>query len=58
VLHHLREEGARGDWAERANRLVERLGARDLPLRHYSEARLRSPEARAGWAEPDLLPLP
>jgi hypothetical protein len=30
---------------------------RGLPLRHYSRARLFSPEARAGWVEPDLLPL-
>jgi hypothetical protein len=35
-----------------------RLGARDLPLRHYSEARLKSAEARAGWVEPDLRPMP
>jgi hypothetical protein len=57
VVRHLEDEGHQGDWAERANRLVQRWGARDLPLRHYSEARLRSPEARAGWVEPDLLPL-
>ena len=49
---------AAGDWAERANRLVARYGHRELPLRHYTEARLKSPEARAGWVEPDLLPLP
>ena len=28
-----------------------------LPLRHYTRARLFSPEARAGWVEPDLKPL-
>ena len=27
-------------------------------LEHYSRARLMSPEARAGWLPPDLLPLP
>lgn len=58
VTHYLREHGAAGDWAERANRLVQRLGARDLPLRHYSEARLKSAQARAGWVEPDLRALP
>lgn len=58
VAHHVRAEAAPGDWAERANRLYHRLGARDLPLRHYSEARLKSPAARAGWVEPDLRPLP
>jgi hypothetical protein len=52
------QEGREGDWAERANRLVQRYGARDLPLRHYSEERLKSAEARAGWVAPDLLPLP
>ncbi|HET9725341.1 MAG TPA: hypothetical protein VFP28_00400 [Gemmatimonadales bacterium] len=57
VAHHVRIEPA-GDWADRANRLYQRLGARDLPLRHYSEARLKSVEARAGWVEPDLVPMP
>lgn len=52
------EEGRAGDWAERANRLVEQCGARDLPLRYYSESLLRSPEARAGWVEPDLRGMP
>jgi hypothetical protein len=28
-----------------------------LPLSHYTRARLFSPEARAGWVEPDLIPL-
>jgi hypothetical protein len=58
VTHHLHEHDPGADWAERANRLVEHLGARDLPLRHYSAARLKSAEARAGWVEPDLRPLP
>jgi hypothetical protein len=31
---------------------------RGLPLRHYSRDRLMSAEARAGWVEPDLRPLP
>jgi hypothetical protein len=30
---------------------------RDLPLAHYTRERLFSPEARAGWVEPDLKPL-
>jgi len=58
VTHHVRAESARGDWAERANHAYQRLGARDLPLRHYSEARLKSVAARTGWVEPDLRPLP
>jgi hypothetical protein len=58
VTHHVQQQGGAGDWAERANCLVDRLGARDLPLRHYSSARLGSPKARAEWVEPDLIPLP
>jgi hypothetical protein len=58
VGHFVEQEEGGGDWAERANRLVARYGHRELPLRHYSEARLKSAEARAGWVEPDLLALP
>jgi hypothetical protein len=58
ITHYLQEHGAAGDWADRANRLVEHLGSRELPLRHYSEARLTSASARAAWVEPDLLRLP
>jgi len=58
VGRYLEQEGPEGDWAERANRLVERYGERELPLRYYSEARLKSAEARAGWVEPDVRALP
>jgi hypothetical protein len=52
------EAGEAGtDWAARANRLLARYGARDLPLRHYTKDRLMSPEARFGWVEPDLRPI-
>lgn len=37
-----------------ADRLVAELGAKDLPLRHWSRSRLMSVEARRGWVEPDL----
>jgi len=37
-----------------ADRLVAELGAKDLPLRHWSQGRLMSAEARRGWVEPDL----
>ena len=33
-------------------------GRRDWPLRFYSRERLFSKEARLGWVEPDLRPLP
>lgn len=58
VGHFVAQLGREDDWAERANRLLTRYGQRELPLRHYSEGVLKSPEARAGWVEPDLLPLP
>jgi hypothetical protein len=58
VGRFVEQQAGKGDWAERANRLIERCGARELPLRYYSEARLKSAEARAGWVEPDLLSLP
>ena len=44
VGRYVEAEGSTGDWAERANRPIERHGARDLPLRHYSEARLWAAE--------------
>lgn len=34
------------------------LASVDAPLRHYTPERLYSREARAGWLEPDLAPLP
>jgi hypothetical protein len=58
VRHHLEHEVPTGDWAERANRFIARYGSRELPLRHYTEARLKSAEARVGWMEPDVRALP
>jgi hypothetical protein len=52
------EAGETGtDWAARANRLLARYGARDLPLRHYTKDLLMSADARFGWVEPDLRPI-
>jgi hypothetical protein len=52
-------DGAPGDgWEARANRLVERYGARELPRRFYSEPLLASTVAGAAWVEPDLQALP
>ena len=53
----MRSEMRGGDWALRVNRLLQRYGARDLPLRHYTKDRLMSVEARLGWVEPDLVSL-
>ncbi|MFL5304312.1 MAG: hypothetical protein ACJ8F1_03825 [Polyangia bacterium] len=38
--------------------LASPLARRDLLLDCYSRERLMSPEARVGWVEPDLAPLP
>ena len=37
--------------------LASPLAARDMLFTFYSRERLMSPEARAQWVEPDLLPL-
>ena len=39
-----------------ANELVA-AADKSLPLAYYTRERLFSPEARAGWVEPDLKPL-
>jgi hypothetical protein len=45
--------------ADRVNALLEaEEGRRDWPLLFYSPDRLFSVEARLGWIEPDLAPLP
>jgi hypothetical protein len=41
-----------------AELVVDRIGAREYPLRFYSKKRLFSVEARRGWVESDLLPVP
>lgn len=43
---------------ELARELIEQRGDRRLPLRHYSQERLFSVEARLRWVEPDVLALP
>ena len=45
--------------AEKVNGLLRQPeGRRDWPLRFFSRERLLSVEARLGWCEPDLAPLP
>ena len=57
VASEEREVDKRADWVVRVNRLLERYGARDLPLTYYSKDRLTSAEARFGWVEPDRPPI-
>ena len=53
-------EGGRNE-ARALVHLANELAAtadKSLPLEYYTRGRLFSPEARAGWVEPDLKPLP
>jgi hypothetical protein len=54
---HLAEDLGGGEWHERVNRVLERLGARDLLLTYYTRDRLMSPAARAAWVAPDAREL-
>lgn len=58
IVGFVAERGRPGDWGTLAADLLARHGERDHLLRHYSRDRLMSPEARFGWVEPDLEPLP
>ena len=50
---------AHRDAVEKVNGLLlAEEGRRDWPLRFYSAERLFSVEARRGYLEPDLAPLP
>jgi hypothetical protein len=40
------------------NGLIARYGDKDTPFEYYTRERLMSWEARTGWIEPDLKPLP
>jgi hypothetical protein len=60
-IHGVRLALARSDGglAERINALLSGPeGERDWPLGYYSRERLFSVEARLGWVEPDVAPLP
>jgi hypothetical protein len=39
------------------NNLIANCGLAELPFEYYSRDRLWSPDARAGWIEPDLKPF-
>ncbi len=54
----VREWTGPSDYPTMAAAVAEALDDRRIPLRYYSEARLRSAEARAKWVEPDLISDP
>jgi hypothetical protein len=58
VHHGLREtEPDAEPWA-RVNAVVAALSDKKMLLAYYSREAIMSPEARFGWLEPDLAPLP
>jgi hypothetical protein len=58
VLRYLEGAGDGHSIVALANGLVNGpLGDKTFPLAYYSRERLMSPEARAGWIEPDLRPM-
>jgi hypothetical protein len=58
IGHFVTVQGGVGDSSARAARLLARHGEKDHLLRYYTRERLMSSEARFGWVEPDLQPLP
>ena len=59
AAHALAEAGADAALAPILEALLASpLGQSRWPLAHWSEPILMSPEARRGWREPDLAPLP
>jgi hypothetical protein len=57
VAHHAAADPSVTDFGAFADRHPELLDKR-LLTRHYTAAALASPQARAGWVEPDLCPFP
>lgn len=43
---------------QKVNSVLESFADRRAPFKHYSKERIMSVEARYGWVEPDLEPLP
>jgi len=56
VGYHVAADPAVTDFSAFAERYPALLDKR-LLIRHYSAAVLASPQARAGWVEPDLAPF-
>jgi hypothetical protein len=57
VAHHVAADPSVSDFEVFASRHPGLLDKR-LLTRHYTAAALASPQARSGWVEPDLAPLP
>lgn len=58
IAHFCETRGADDPIESLAEELIAALGDRRLPFDYYSRQRLMSVEARRGWLEPDLRPMP
>ena len=58
VRHYLAQTNLDCSLVELINGLVEHYSDKDFLLRYYSRDSLMSLEARTGWVEPDVKPLP
>ena len=47
-----------GTFTDLARAVLREFGAQEVLFRYYSRDRIFSVEARAGWVEPDVQPLP
>ena len=57
VRHFLAQAGADRPLPTLANELLARFGNSQLLFAHYSRELLHTPEAKAGWLEPDVRPF-
>jgi hypothetical protein len=57
-LASLRNECNGESFDEKANAVAERLADKRVLLRYYSRECIMSADAKQGWIEPDLKPLP
>jgi CDP-diacylglycerol--glycerol-3-phosphate 3-phosphatidyltransferase len=57
LIAHVREARA-ATSIDDAIALVPLLLDKNVALKHWTRSALYGPEARAGWVEPDFLPLP
>ena len=58
LLAHVREEKGPAGGIDEAIAEVPMLADKNIVLLHWSRTALFGPDARAGWVEPDLRPLP
>jgi hypothetical protein len=58
VERTLRETGRGEELLSRVNRVIRQLNHKGLIYEYFRREKVDSPEAKAGWIEPDLKKLP